>query len=94
MKLRYTRLAYNDLASLFEFIAKEDTQAAGRVARTIRTGIERLIQFPAYGRPGDVRGTRQFVVAGVPYIVVYEIEDKMITILRVYHAAQNRPGSR
>ena len=42
---------------------------------------------------GDADGTRQFVVAGVPHIVVYEIEDETITILRIYHMAQDRPGS-
>jgi plasmid stabilization system protein ParE len=44
--------------------------------------------------PADVEGTRQFVVEGLPYIVVYETEDEMITVLRIYHAAQDRPGSR
>ncbi len=68
--------------------------SAQKVGRAIRAGIDRLIQFPSYGRAGDVEGTRQFVVADAPYIVVYEIEDETITILRVYHAAQDRPGSR
>ncbi len=94
MKLRYTRLAHEDLATLFAFIAKDDALAAQKVGRAIRAGIARLIQFPSYGRTGDVEGTRQFVVADTPYIVVYEIEDETITILRVYHAAQDRPGSR
>lgn len=94
MKLRYTRLAHDDLVSLFAFIAKDDALAAQKVSRDIRAGIDRLIQFPSYGRAGGVEGTRQFVVAGAPYIVVYEIEDETITILRIYHAAQDRPGSR
>ena len=93
MKLRYTRLALGDLVSLFEFIAKDDAPAAQKVAQTIRAAIDRLIQFPAYGREGDVEGTRQFAVAGAPYIVVYEIDDEMVTILRIYHTAQDRPGS-
>lgn len=75
MKLRYSRLAHDDLVSLFAFIAKDDALAAQKVGHSIRTGIERLIQFPSYGRMGDVEGTRQFVIAGVPYVVVYEIED-------------------
>ncbi len=94
MRLRYTRHAHDDLVSLFEFIAKDDALAAQKVIRSIRAGIDRLLQFPSYGRIGDVEGTRQFVVAGVPYIVIYEIEDETITILRIYHAAQDRPGSR
>ncbi len=94
MKLGYTRLAHDDLATLFEFIAKDDALAAQKVSHAIRAGIDRLIKFPSYGRAGDVEGTRQFVVAGAPYIVVYEIDDRTITILRIYHTAQDRPGSR
>ncbi len=94
MKLRYTRHAHHDLDALFAFIAKDDAIAAQKVSRTIRAGVDRLLQFPSYGRSGDVEGTRQFVVAGVPYIVVYEIEDETITILRIYHTAQDRPGPR
>jgi toxin ParE1/3/4 len=94
MNLRYTRLALQDIESLFAFIAKDDEVAAQKVGRAVRDNIDRLIQFPSYGRPGDVEGTRQFVVAGLPYIVVYETEDEMITVLRIYHAAQDRPGSR
>ena len=94
MRLRYSGHARDDLESLFEYIAENDAAAAQKVSRIIRAGVDRLLQFPAYGRGGDVEGTRQFVVAGVPYIVIYEIEDEMITILRIYHTAQDRPGSR
>lgn len=93
MKLRYTRLALDDLNTLFAFIEIEDALAAQKVAQSIRTAIERLIQFPSYGRVGDVDGTRQFVIAGLPYIVIYEIEGELVTILRIYHTAQDRPGT-
>jgi len=74
MKIRYTRLAQGDLVSHFSHIAEEDERAAARVAHAIRFSIDRLIHFPGYGRPGDVEGTRQFVVTGLPYVVIYEID--------------------
>ncbi len=58
MNLRYTRLAHDDLTTLFAFIAKDDSLAAQKVSRDIRAGIDRLIQFPSYGREGDVEETR------------------------------------
>ncbi len=94
MKLRYTRHALNDLVGQLEFIAKDDVVAAQNVSRSIRAGIDRLVLFPSYGRVGDVKGTRQFVVSGMPYVVVYEVDAEMVTILRIYHAAQDRAGSR
>lgn len=93
MKLRYSRFAHDDLVDLFEFIAKDNVRHALKVSRAIRTAIDQLLKFPSYGRPGDVEGTRQFVVTGIPYIVIYEVEDRTISILRIYHTAQNRPGS-
>jgi plasmid stabilization system protein ParE len=38
-----------------------------------------------------VEGTRELVMASLPYIVVYGIEPQMIHIFRVIHAAQDWP---
>lgn len=53
-----------------------------------------LGQFPARGRNGAVSGTREWVVKGLPYIIVYEIvhEVEELAILGIYHGAQLRPG--
>jgi plasmid stabilization system protein ParE len=43
---------------------------------------------PASGRPGRLRGTRELVVTGTPYIAAYRVVDDMVTILRVLHGAR------
>jgi plasmid stabilization system protein ParE len=51
-----------------------------------------LATLPRRGRPGRQPGTRE-LVALPPYIVVYRIaEDDTVTILRIWHAAQDRPA--
>jgi plasmid stabilization system protein ParE len=35
--------------------------------------------------------TRELVFAGLPYIVVYRIQDQDLEILRIYHGAQDWP---
>jgi ParE toxin of type II toxin-antitoxin system, parDE len=50
-----------------------------------------LKQFPYRGRNGDLEGTRELVMASLPYIIVYGIEAQMIHIFRVIHAAQDWP---
>ena len=46
--------------------------------------------FPRRGRPGRQTETRE-LVATPPYVVVYRITGTdLVTILRVWHAAQNR----
>jgi toxin ParE1/3/4 len=42
---------------------------------------------------GRVRGTRQLIVVGTPYVVVYRIEPASVVILRVLHGAQRWPPS-
>jgi len=47
------------------------------------------------GHKGQLPGTREMVVPGLPYIIVYRIENRKegeLTILGVYHGAQRRPG--
>jgi plasmid stabilization system protein ParE len=58
---------------------------------TIHAAVGRLADHPAIARPGRVAGTRELVVIGTPYIVIYRIEATAIVILRVLHAAQRWP---
>ncbi|MCK4790011.1 MAG: type II toxin-antitoxin system RelE/ParE family toxin, partial [Desulfobacteraceae bacterium] len=43
------------------------------------------------GRPGRVAGTRELVISGLPYIVVYTDQDGMVVILRVMHTSLKWP---
>jgi toxin ParE1/3/4 len=47
--------------------------------------------FPYRGRPGRQAGTRELVVMP-PYLIVYRVSGtEAVMILRVWHAAQDRP---
>jgi toxin ParE1/3/4 len=46
------------------------------------------------GHAGRVPGTHEWVVGGLPYIIVYEIgmtEPDEVLVLGVFHGAQDRP---
>jgi plasmid stabilization system protein ParE len=62
------------------------------VGDRIREAAEVLRFFPHAGRGGRSPGTRQWVVQGLPYIPVYEVdvERREVTILGVFHGAQKR----
>ncbi len=38
-----------------------------------------------------MEGTRELVVAGLPYLVVYRLSDQVVEVLRVLHHAQEWP---
>jgi toxin ParE1/3/4 len=93
MKLRYTAEARGHIASIFNYISDRNSAAAAQVVARIRLAAERLAEFPRIGRPGRVPGTYEWVVRGLPYVVVYDLslggEDEIV-ILGVFHGAQDR----
>ena len=50
-----------------------------------------LAEFPLQGRPGRLPNTRELVIVGTPYLLVYRVTRERIDILRVVHGAQRWP---
>jgi addiction module RelE/StbE family toxin len=62
------------------------------MGEAIERSVRRLVDHPQSGRPGRVEGTRELVVPGTPYVIVYRVEaDQIIVVLRVLHGAQRWP---
>jgi toxin ParE1/3/4 len=82
-----------DLAALRRYIAADDPVAAATVAARIRGAVENLISMPQMGRRGRVKGTRELVIAGTPFIVAYTVlRAQVVVILAVIHGAQEWPA--
>jgi len=91
MRIRWQEDAINDLVQIRRFITVDNPSAAGRVARRIRSAVATLVEQPGIGRPGRVPGTREHVLADIPYIIAYRVEDYCVVILRVLHTARKWP---
>jgi plasmid stabilization system protein ParE len=93
MRLRFTAEAREHIAGIYSYISDRSPAAATQVIARIRLAAERLTEFPRMGRAGRVAGTHEWVVRGLPYIIVYEIgttDPEELLILGVFHAAQDR----
>ncbi len=93
MRLRYTAQAREHIAGIYQYIGERNHVAATNVIARIRLAAERLTEFPRIGHTGRVPGTLEWVVRGLPYIIVYEIgvtEPDEVLILGVFHGAQDR----
>ena len=93
MRLRFTAETREHIAEIYGYIGDRSPAAATQVAARIRLAAERLTEFPKMGRTGRVAGTHEWVVRGLPYIIVYEIgttDPNEVVILGVFHAAQDR----
>jgi addiction module RelE/StbE family toxin len=89
--VRWTRRARRRLDEIGNRISRDNPPAAARVVSTIALAVQRLGVAPGRGRPGRVRGTRELVVVGTPYIVAYRIYANDVEILTIQHGAQLWP---
>ena len=90
MHVRWTAPAARDLTHICDYIEEHDSSAtARRVALSIYERISALVEFPERGRPGRKSGTRELILAGLPYLAVYRLRGDTVEILRILHGAQD-----
>lgn len=86
----WSPLALARLQEIRAFIARDDPEAAARVTTRLVAIVQSLVEYPLLGRPGIDPDTRELVVGGTPYIILYQVKARRILIRTVWHAAQNR----
>ncbi|MFT6387136.1 MAG: plasmid stabilization system protein ParE [Cellvibrionaceae bacterium] len=95
MQLKWTDLSCTDLDKIESHISKESSTsvAIGVVMNIIGSVHLILSDHPRAGRQGRLKHTRELVVDGVPFIVIYRenIEVASIEILRALHDVQQSP---
>lgn len=91
MRVRWATPAADDLYNIVRHIQRDNLESAVNVAESLYDGCGNLRKFPHLGRKGRIAGTRELVFSGLPYIVVYRIQDQIVEIMRIYHGAQDWP---
>lgn len=74
-EIRWSPAAADDLVRIVEHIRQDSDSTAQRIVRKIYDQISTLSDFPSIGRPGRVDATREFVLAPLPFIVVYRVKE-------------------
>lgn len=93
MPVRWTTDAAGDLERISDYIADDRPETARRIALHIVGAVDALDTFPNRGRPGRVEGTRELVLAPLPFIAVYEVHEEEVHVMRLLHGAQQWPLS-
>ncbi|MDQ6706283.1 MAG: type II toxin-antitoxin system RelE/ParE family toxin [Acidobacteriota bacterium] len=86
-RIRWTHEAADQLEATVNRIREDNPEAARLVAQTILDRAAELQTFPALGRPGEKRGTRELV--SPPYVIVYRLNKDVAEILHIWHGAQD-----
>jgi toxin ParE1/3/4 len=92
MRVIIREAAYDDLDRIYAWIAKDRPRSADSAIDRILESAERLGRFPYMGHVGGAPGTYEWVVSGLPYIVVYKVNsgDDVVEVVAVFHGAQKR----
>ena len=80
-----------DLREAGNYIAEDNPQAAEKIADRVREAVEYLLEHPNMGRPGRLPTTRELVISGTPFIIVYWVRGMAVQILRVLHHSRKWP---
>ena len=76
---------------IYRYIANQSPGAARSVRDRIKKRVKILREQPNSGRPGRVEGTRELVLAPLPYIIPYRVKSNRVELLRVLHTSRLWP---
>jgi addiction module RelE/StbE family toxin len=93
MELFWTPEAIQDRDEIYDYIEADNPAAALALDELFAEKAGRLVDHPGLGRSGRVAGTRE-LVAHQNYILVYDVADDLLRVLRVLHAARQWPPGR
>ena len=91
MRIRWTPAAAADLQRVNDYLKDHHPHYRQPTLRKVYAAIQSLKEWPHRGRVGREEGTRELSFSPLPYIAVYRVKDRSIEVLRIYHAAQDRP---
>ncbi len=87
MRISWSPEARRQLSEIWHYIALDDPSAGDRMLTRLVTAVEKLLHFPHLGTPGR-EGSRELMVGGTNFIVVYRVKGDEIWIGTVLHGAQ------
>jgi toxin ParE1/3/4 len=89
MRIRWTPAA--DLQGISDYLKERHPRYHDPTMRRLYDDIRALKRWPGRGRPGREEGTREILFPPTPYVAVYRVRAETIEVMRIYHAAQERP---
>jgi toxin ParE1/3/4 len=90
VEIAWSPLARARLQEIRAYIAKDKPVAAERLAIRIVAVVEALREHPYLGYTGTEPGVRELIIGGTPYVVLYRVRGKKVTIQTIWHAAQRK----
>jgi addiction module RelE/StbE family toxin len=81
--------AADDLEGISNYLYLHHPSFAASTIERLYSAAKSLKQLPHTGRAGRKNGTRELVLAPLPYVMVYAVDDQSVHILRFLHTSQD-----
>lgn len=89
MRVRYSRRALSQLASVSEYLRERSPAAGERVTASIRATIERLQELPRLGKTTDESGVYLIIEPQYLYRIFYRLEGELVFVIRILQSRQH-----
>jgi len=87
--LGYSPLAEHDLAAAYAWYMKLDSSVANRFKQQVEAAIQTIQEAPLRWAIWRQTEYRRYLLPTFPYILVYGVVDRLITIVSVLHQRQD-----
>lgn len=94
VEIVWSALARARLRDIRAYIARDKPNAAEKLATRIVVLVEALKDHPYLGHAGSEPGVRELIVGGTPYLILYKVLGKRVTISTIWHSSQARGKTR
>ncbi len=80
------------LNDTLEHYIKQDSEKTARqtVLKIVEKTKKQFVPYPNSAKSGKITDTRELYFSDVPYCVIYTSDNKTVSILSIFHTAQNR----
>jgi addiction module RelE/StbE family toxin len=92
-RIRWAPAAAEDLENIREYLREHHPALAASTIGALYTKARSLKRFPNRGRIGQIAGTRELVLAPLPFIIVYRTSGELVEVFRIMHTSQDWPRS-
>jgi toxin ParE1/3/4 len=89
-RIRWAPAAADDLEDIHDYLRERHPSLVEPTIRKLYDAARSLKGFPHRGRIGQQEGTRELIMAPMPYIIVYGVEREIVHIFRIIHTARER----
>ena len=89
MRVILTRQASADLENVLSYIAAQNPVAAAGVAARIDRTLSIVGDFPRAGRLDQNTGAREWLVSGLPLLVIYTIQSDYVEVIGIFHTSRD-----